>query len=132
MGDHSTDGDDDDEDDGSDDGSADKFSVFLWGKVNVGVVEPIPRLKTGQSAVMTLSLKTKLMDPLRAPPDRSGTGGRLDVGLAAPKEGLSATSAVMEADKTQMMRVSDMKCNWKTQNSEVCVCGRPSYLCGGV
>lgn len=111
MGEHRSDDDDDGEDDDDGDGSADKFSVFLWGKVSAGVLKPVPRLKTGQSAVMTLSLKTKLMDPLRVPLDRSGTGGRLDVGLATPKEGLSTTSAVMEADKTQMKRMSDMECN---------------------
>lgn len=66
-------------------GAAACVSLAVW------VLKQISRLNWGQSAVMTLSLWTKLTDLGGMLLVRSGTGGWLDTGLAASKEGLNMT-----------------------------------------
>lgn len=115
----------------------------------------------GQSAVMTLSLWTRLMDPGKVLVVRSGTGGWMDTGLAASTEGLNMTGRwrITHTDMTDKHRcvrfMSDMKCDekqitWRTEQRASdwlpsipdCIskfnllnpspCGGLSYLCDGV
>lgn len=56
-----------------------------------GCVKSLTVSRRGQSAVMTLSLKTTLKDPGRVLVVLSGTGGPLDTGLEDSSEGLNMT-----------------------------------------